>query len=569
MLEPESSIDNLAKAFAAFLSQKTCLTSPANQAFETIVTALIRRQNQGHNCLEIDAQTRALLLASGVANPSDQQSTPMPLVIDGHLLYLQRYWAYENCLAQQIKAKLNQPGIVYSAANDQRVEQALNCFFESGPSDSGSQRAAAKLAMQQAFSIITGGPGTGKTTTVVKILALIQHLSDTPLLMALAAPTGKAAKRLQESVGRLKMALPCSETVKALIPDNVSTLHQLLGARPPTPYFRHNADNPLIYDVIVVDEASMIDLALMSKLFNALRPKTNLILLGDKDQLASVESGSVLADLSQIAALQANVCTLTTSHRFDESIMRLANAINLQQAETAWEIVQANPETTIFPQAIADYAAQKYQTYLQMIATNASIDELFQAFGQFQVLCSNRHGRNGVSDVNHRIEQKLAALKLVHPQGPWYCGRPVIITQNDHSLQLYNGDLGICLPSETQNGKLMVCFQQSNGPIKRFLPSQMPPCETAYALTIHKSQGSEFDEVLIALPDVMHPLLTKELLYTAITRAKKSVRLATSEAVLKGALKQKTNRTTGLANQFAKEALAFSLREAPSSPFNQ
>ncbi len=258
----------------------------------------------------------------------------MPLVVEQDRLYLHRYWFYENRLAMQIKAMAK---VSHSVEN---LDAMLDRYFEPVVGETDDQREAAKMAVKQAFSIITGGPGTGKTTTVVKILAVLQELADEPLHIALAAPTGKAAMRLQESIGFNKAALPCSEAVKKHIPETVTTLHRLLGAKPPSPYFRHNADKPLPHDLVVVDEASMVDLALMSKLLDALKPGARLILLGDKDQLASVESGAVLADLT--AALPEHTLELKKSRRFDENIKKLAEAVNLQQDEVAWQVLQGD-----------------------------------------------------------------------------------------------------------------------------------------------------------------------------------------------------------------------------------
>jgi exodeoxyribonuclease V alpha subunit len=333
----------------------------------------------------------------------------------------------------------------------------------------------------------------------------------------------------------------------------VTTLHRLLGARPPSPYFRHHADKPLVHDLVVVDEASMVDLALMSKLVDALKPGAGLILLGDKDQLASVESGAVLADLTAI--LPDCTLELKKSHRFDDSIKRLAVAVNQQQADIAWQVLQDGDQNiTLLDQDPIDYVAGQQADYLRLIKTSASFDEIYRAFSRFQVLCANRHGKNSVAEINHLVEQKLVAQKLISVSGLWYIGRPVMVTQNNPALQLYNGDIGICLFDKDQSGKLMVFFQRADGSVKKYLPARVPHCETVYAMTIHKSQGSEFEEVLIALPDVVNPVLTKELLYTAITRARKTVRLIADEAVFAAAVGRRVERITGLADKFKSES---------------
>lgn len=519
-------------------------------------------QNQGHSCIQIDDQTCALLLASGLAetNP-DNQANPQPLIIEQDRLYLHRYWHYENRLAKQIKAMTR---IDYRL---EKLDALLDGYFGTALDETDDQREAAKMAAKQSFCIVTGGPGTGKTFTVVKILALLQELAEQPLHIALAAPTGKAAMRLQEAIGFSKTKLPCSETIKNRIPETVTTLHRLLGAMPPSPYFRHHADKPLVYDLVVIDEASMVDLALMSKLVDALKPGARLILLGDKDQLASVESGAVLADLAVAKALQDNVYTLKKSHRFGGAIKELAEAVNDQQHELAWQLLNdahaerlnpvADDAVQLLQTDLIDYVAAQQSDYLEMIKKCAGFEQVYQAFSRFQVLCANRQGKNSVADINFRVEQKLAEQKRIDLSGLWYPGRPVMVTQNNPALHLYNGDIGICMPdSDAANSgpfskePLMVFFQRADGSVKKYLPARLPHCETVFAMTIHKSQGSEFEEVLIVLPEAINPVLTKELLYTAITRAKKTIKLVAIQSVFVAAVRQKVARVTGLVDKF-------------------
>ncbi|TAK60697.1 exodeoxyribonuclease V subunit alpha [Methylobacter sp.] len=549
-------------AFARFLSQHTSFDSIQKQAFEAIVMAVSYEQNQGHSCIQIDDEARTLLFASGLVETDlKSQANPLPLVIEQNRLYLHRYWNYENRLAMQIKA------MAQVAHPVEQLDAMLDRYFAASE-ETDDQREAAKMAVRQSFSIITGGPGTGKTFTVVKILALLQELAEQPLHIALAAPTGKAAMRLQESIGFSKAKLPCSDTIKSRIPETVTTLHRLLGAMPPSPYFRHHADKPLVYDLVVVDEASMVDLALMSKLLDALKPGACLILLGDKDQLASVESGAVLADLAAAETLQNNVYTLKKSHRFGGAIKELAEAVNLQQDELAWQILSGGGDGTVqfLDTDLIGYVAAQQAEYLQLIKAGAEFERIYQAFSRFQVLCSNRQGKNSVADINYRVEQKLAEQQRIDLSGLWYPGRPVIVTQNNPALNLYNGDIGICMvdnvgaglehdqPGQPQGtaptGKLMVFFQRPDGSVKKYLPARVPHCETVFAMTIHKSQGSEFEEVLIVLPEAINPVLTKELLYTAITRAKESIKLVAREAVFIATVKQKIERVTGLVDKF-------------------
>ncbi|MFA5923371.1 MAG: exodeoxyribonuclease V subunit alpha [Methylococcaceae bacterium] len=556
MISEQQPFSRLDTVFARFLSERTPFDPLQKQAFENIVMSVSYEQSQGHSCILLDEQGRALVLASGLAVShslfeSWEREAPLPLVVEQDRLYLHRYWFYENRLAMQIKAMIQ-----LSGKHGQKIVAHPTALFDkyfgmcTGETD--WQREAAKMAIKQSFCIITGGPGTGKTTTVVKILALLQELAEQSLHIALAAPTGKAAMRLQESIGFNKAALPCSETIKSHIPETVTTLHRLLGAKPPSPYFRHDANKSLAYDLVVVDEASMVDLALMSKLIDALKPGSRLILLGDKDQLASVESGAVLADLTM--ALPKYTLELKKSHRFDDAIKKLAVAVNLQQDDIAWQIFhEGNENIAVLEEDLIEYIAAQQAVYLQLIKAGAEFDEIYRAFSRFQVLCANRLGKNSVADITLAVEQKLFGQNLINLAGLWYSGRPVMITQNNPALHLYNGDIGICMPDKEQEGKYKVFFQRADGSVKKYLPGRLPHCETVFAMTIHKSQGSEFEEVVIILPEAINPVLTKELLYTAITRAKKTVKLVADEAIFAGTVRQKVKRVTGLFDKFQSE----------------
>ena len=551
MIFEKQTFSRLDMVFARFLSERSLLDSNQKQAFENIVMSLSFEQSQGHSCIQIDDEAKTLIIASGLAlidTNSHDTTTTLPLAIEQDRLYLHRYWLYESRLAQQL-SKITQLKVSNKPKTTADFSTLLDKYF--GNSETIDwQLAAATMAINQAFCMITGGPGTGKTTTVVKILALLQELSDQPLLIALAAPTGKAAMRLQESIGFNKAALPCIAAIKSAIPESVTTLHRLLGAKPPSPYFRHNAKQPLVYDLVVVDEASMVDLALMSKLVDALKPGARLILLGDKDQLASVESGAVLADLT--TALPQQTLELQKSHRFDEDIKNLATAINQQQDLEAWRLLQTgNKNIALLETDLIDYISKQQIDYLRLITARAEFSDIYKAFNRFQALCATRLGKNSVSDINHAVELSLSNKKLIHLSGLWYCGRPIMITQNNAALQLYNGDIGICLRDKEQEDQLRVFFQRADGSIKKYLPARIPHCETVFAMTIHKSQGSEFEEVLIILPETISPVLTKELLYTAITRAKKTIKLVANEAVFFSTVRQRVQRVTGLINRFS------------------
>jgi exodeoxyribonuclease V alpha subunit len=537
MIQSEQPLTRLDQALARFMVQRSRLDDGEKARFAEIVAELSSQLSQGHSCIRVDDRAKALVLASGLA--SERGSAP--LVTEGDRLYLHRYWQYEKRLAARICA----------VAGSQKPPQAelepmLDRYFPPKPGETDWQRNAAKGAVSQGFSIITGGPGTGKTTTVVKILALLLEQSDRPLQIALAAPTGKAAMRLQESIGQSKAGLPCSEAIRERIPEEASTIHRLLGAMPPSPYFRHDANHPLPHDLIVIDEASMIDLALMAKLVDALKENARLILLGDKDQLASVESGAVLADLT--LALPERTLELKKSWRFDENIKALADAVNRQRSDDAWNILQsaATANLGLLETDLIEAIAGRQVEYLRLIRSGADYDAVNQAFNRFQTLCSNRHGPRGVQGINSAVEQRLGGEGMIMLGGQWYPGRPVMITQNDPAMHLYNGDIGICMADPEQAGKLMVFFPRPDGGVKKYLPSRLPHCEAVFAMTIHKSQGSEFDDVLIVLPDQHNPVLTKELLYTGITRARKTVTLAAEQGIFEESVGYKVERHGGL-----------------------
>ncbi|PPC91207.1 MAG: exodeoxyribonuclease V subunit alpha [Methylobacter sp.] len=543
MLE-EATSSRLSAAFARFMAKRARgLSRPQLVQFEALMRALCAGQQQGHSCLMLNAETETLVKSSGLATAADSPAEVMPLVIDHNRLYLQRYWYYEQRLAGQLKQ------LALASHQYQGLEALLARYFPELPPDGDRdwQREAAKMAVTNSFAMITGGPGTGKTTTVVKILAMLQELSPTPLLMALAAPTGKAAMRLRQALNVSKAGLPCAESIKAVLPDHVTTLHRLLGARLWSPFFRHNAGQPLIYDLVVVDEASMVDLALMSKLVDALKPGARLLLLGDRQQLASVESGAVLADLT--AAMPSHTVELKKSHRFGGAIKALAEAVNLQQSATAWQLLQQQDSSVMrLENDTAGFIAAHKTGYLQLINAGAGPAEVFAEFNRFQALCANRQGRFGVVELNRAVEHKLKEQGWLETHGQiWYPGRPVMVVQNSPVLQLYNGDIGLCFADE--KGSLSVVFEREDGSFKHYLPARLPRCETVFAMTIHKSQGSEFERILLVLPESINPVLSKELIYTAITRAKKAVVVYSSQPVFVAAINQSIERSTGLAER--------------------
>ena len=532
-----------------------------------------------------------------------QQQGSTPLVLEDKRLYLRRYWCYQQTVNQAIADRLMpiRKKLPATFASNLRI------LFPEGTSTPNWQKIACTLALRSRFCIITGGPGTGKTTTLTKLLTLLIQLTrdelgaDKKLNILLAAPTGKAAARVSQSINEALGKLAIADEIKQLIPKKASTLHRLLGSRPDTRLYRYHRDNPLPADLVIVDEASMIDLEMMAALLDALPITTQLILLGDKDQLASVEAGSVLGDLclgSEAIAYDSQTLTwikdysgetiatsalsgsainqqtviLSPSYRFgpDSGIGQLAKAVNAGHAIQAQAILnnpaygdlipiskdyarlKAHPETELANNVLkllvkANYGddngkanvCQGYGYYLDKIRlrptdmdasqTNEWALDVLKAFDTFQVLCAIRSGDRGVEGINQKIEHWLFGRQKL-PQ--WYEGRPIMITRNDYHLGLMNGDIGITL--HDSNHKLRVAFlntdAQRNNPIHWVSPLRLPDATTVFAMTVHKSQGSEFNHVALVMPETNSLVLTRELIYTGITRAKEKFTLIESEA---------------------------------------
>lgn len=554
-----------------------------------------------------------------------------PLVLAGSaarpLLYLRRYWLYE----QKIKAALHQRLSVQQHLPQDTTQQLLAALFPDASAQASVpalatdwQKVACLLAARSHFAIITGGPGTGKTTTVVKLLALLQGLrlsqQQAPLQIHLAAPTGKAAARLSESiagsVAKLPLPTELAEDLRSSIPTAVTTLHLLLGSLPNTRHFRHHATHPLPTDLVVVDEASMMDVEMMARLVEALPSHARLILLGDKDQLSSVEAGSILGDLCQTAegahyttatqtwikqlsnedipdafidpkgsALAQATCMLRHSYRFSAhpGIGELANQVNLgvatpaslnaifeSQPQSLHNLRLASHQSQIDLAPLARLAVAGYQDYLTVIheqqpelkheqgkdaeaskiankaALTAWARQVFAAHNQFQLLTAVRQGTLGVENLNRLIFSALQKKQQVPSGKPvWYSGRPLLVTRNDYSLKLMNGDIGICLHWPGQG--LRVAFPDGEQGIRWVLPSRLQGVETVFAMTVHKSQGSEFTHTALVLPDYPNPVLTKELIYTGITRSKEKFTLVHSkDSVLQQALHSQVARASGL-----------------------
>ena len=588
-LERTQQFNGLALHFTRFLLVR------AGQASEllALATAMVCRATaEGHVCLDLrhglepfypwpDQEPpevpvwRSMLLQSGVVGqPGDYQ----PLILDGRdRLYLHRYWEYEQRLANGLLQRARN----WVAAIDRaRLVTDLARLFPSRNSVAPDwQKLAAATAVLRSLSVISGGPGTGKTTTVAKILALLRRQpGGDALRIALAAPTGKAAVRLQQSIRQVKAGVELEPSLRDAIPEQASTLHRLLGFRPVDNGFRHHRDNPLPLDVLILDEASMIDVALMAKLLDALPAAARLILLGDKDQLASVEAGAVLGDICSpcrgpTAAFAATLAELTGerldrfdpadnrlcdsvvvlrhSYRFaaDSPIGLLAAAVNRGDATRAAACLMQDSSGILDrseTSEVVDQVARRYLTLFKLVAGGAPVQALFEELDRFRLLCALRRGPAGSETLNQRITQHLSQLGVSTTQ-EWYAGRPVMITRNDHHMRLYNGDIGITLADPGREGDMGVVFVGDDGSQRWLAPARLPSHESVYAMTVHKSQGSEFDEVLLLLPDQDSPVLSRELVYTAVTRARRRFTLAAPAAVFEAAVRRRLLRQSGLA----------------------
>lgn len=559
---------------------------------------------------------------------ADTHTTPLVLV-DGRL-YLQRYWQYEHSVAAQLVRRINSP-LSLPADFSERLNDLFNePLYLDGERQTDWQKVACAMAAQGRLTLITGGPGTGKTTTVVRLLALLQQAAlnnAQTLRIQLAAPTGKAAARLTESIGQQIQSLSVTEDVKDNIPSEVSTLHRLLGSLPHTRHFRHNSSNPLVLDVLVIDEASMIDLEMMYNVLQALPSHARLILLGDKDQLASVEAGSVLGDLCADAQLgyystqtQQQLETLCNeklqaqpwcvgsaeqqplaqrtvmlrhSRRFgaNSGIGQLARAVNQGDWQEAVQLLKTlrqdvnyislqQDSRVVFERLLLGEAdtseptntAVGYSHYLQVLVQlrpemqrplhdqvwQQWASQVLQAFDQFRLLSALRKGEFGVEGLNERVAQLLCSKQLISSTQGWYEGRPVLVTHNDYGLGLMNGDIGIALyvPSDRSGSDghpaeqvLRVAFPRNDGQggVRFILPSRLTAVETVFAMTVHKSQGSEFSHTALILPDRLNPVLSKELLYTGITRARNKFTLIESvPGIFTASVRRKVERISGL-----------------------
>jgi exodeoxyribonuclease V alpha subunit len=481
-----------------------------------------------------------------------ETSADRPLRLIGSSLYLDRYWRDEVAVASDLRLRAASPPPPVDAAE---LSASLARLF-SGPSDD-DQRTAVEAAAGRWFSVIAGGPGTGKTTTVARLLAVLfdqaAATGSRPPLVGLAAPTGKAAARLEEAVRAAAPDLQLDPAgARQLQQISGSTLHRLLGARPGSVRFRHHRGLRLPHDVIVVDEASMVSLALMARLLEAVRPDARLVLVGDPEQLVSVEAGAVLADVVGPAAagtveaspMTGTVSLLRTNHRFAGTLADLAVAVRTGDEDATLDVLaHGEPAVSWVPSAgalrpaILDWAGR-----LVDAARRGDGPAALQELARHRVLCLHREGPDGVEAWNEQIEHWLGEdVPELAGEGEWYAGRPVLVTHNDYALRLYNGDTGVTVADRP---RVTVMFDDG-GRTRPVSPSRLADVETVFAMTVHKSQGSEFDRVTLLLPATSR-LLTRELLYTAVTRARHGLVVVGSEEAVRLAVGRPIARASGL-----------------------
>ncbi|MEO6548369.1 MAG: exodeoxyribonuclease V subunit alpha [Ferruginibacter sp.] len=524
---------------------------------------------------------------------SQPEQEKQPFILHQQKLYLQRYFAYESAIVEAISFltttenaershRMNLLQTHKPFINSLSAGAGLNDLNSSG---TDWQLVAAILGILNNFTIITGGPGTGKTTTVAKILAILYTVQPN-LKVALAAPTGKAAVRMAESLksSRINIDASIKEKFQSLVP---GTIHRLLKFIPGSPYFKHDRENPLVHDIVIVDEASMIDVALFAKLLSAIGPKTRIILLGDKDQLASVEAGSLLGDLCQTQnkmnsisvstaafintliprteeyitdeyitsgenALSEHIIELKKSHRFTEvgGIGIFSKAIINGRVKEIEAFIASNSNAEVlidtqYSEGAFNEFIKGYENYINEKDTEAALEKL----NQLRVLCAVREGPYGLDAVNRKIVEWLVSRKSINNTVEFYLNRPIIVTRNFPALNLYNGDVGIIRADN--KGSLKAWFEDGNSNLKSVLPGYISSAETVFAMTIHKSQGSEYEKVLVMLPpNADQPLLTRELLYTAVTRAKKSVLLQASRESIVYTAGRSVQRASGIMERF-------------------
>ncbi len=525
-----------------------------------------------------DAALHASPLVGGAEDDAPPLADGQPLrYVDG-LLYLDRYWRQEELIRRELDDRAGRP---HPTVDADRLRTALHRLWPGPPPD--RQRLAAAVAALSWTTVLAGGPGTGKTTTVARLLALLVDQPG-PVRIALAAPTGKAAARLQEAV-RTETATLGDDDQQRLGELTASTVHRLLGWRPDRRgRFRHDRTNRLPFDVVVVDETSMVSLTLMSRLLEAVRPDARLVLVGDPDQLASVEAGAVLGDLVQRpqdldrtvpsdlltdlvggdldadepagTALATGIVELRRTHRYGGTIAEIAAAVRADDADTVVALLRSGAKDVAFtetdgeqlrPAMLGDLRADVVDAGRRLVdaARAGDVDEALEALDAHRLLCAHREGPFGVSRWSDEVERWLTATVPGYAaDGEFYLGRPLLATGNDYELQLFNGDTGAVVDVPGRGPTAV--FGRGAGTPLPLAPSRLSGMQTMHAMTVHRSQGSQFARVSLLLPPDSSPLLTRELFYTAVTRASEFVRVVGSEAAVRAAVTRPILRASGL-----------------------
>ncbi|MFT4166682.1 MAG: exodeoxyribonuclease V subunit alpha [Microlunatus sp.] len=562
----------LALAVRALRLGSVCidLTRVANDVFEAAEEGLEVADLPWPEPTDWLATVRA---SSSVAEgPDGPDGRPMRLVAGK--LYLERYWRQEESVRRQLTERRAAPAPVIDA---DRLAVALDRLFDRGgldPDEVDLQRSAAEVCAQQWVTVLAGGPGTGKTTTVAKVLAMLADQPGTPPRVALAAPTGKAAARLTEALSQARQWL-APEDAARVADLTALTLHRLLGWLPSSRgRFRHNADNRLPYDVVVVDEMSMVSLTLMARLLEAVRADARLVLVGDPDQLSSVEAGAVLADITGALSSDGtgstedqqaeknsgrSVVRLQRTWRYGGAIKDLARAVRASDEDAAIEVLRRGADDVVFvetdlslsrPTGIEPLTAAVGAAgqALREAAVAGDVAGALTALDRHRLLCAHRHGPYGVSRWSQEAERWLAeAVPGYGEDGEWYLGRPLLITVNDYDLGLFNGDTGVVVATA---GGVRAAFPRGSDPML-ISPVRLDAVHTTHAMTVHRAQGSQFDVVSFVLPPPDSPLLTRELLYTAVTRASRRVQVFGTEEAVRRAVRRPANRASGLRDRLA------------------
>lgn len=544
--------DLFARHFSSFISRKAAPIT-ATTCLPSLACLLVHMQSAGHVCLDLanpptiqDRDTYKAVRLPGIDQlmtdleqfrnkliAFDLYTSGMPFVLKGHYLYLARYWQYERDVEHRIHRWLNS-----EVADRGTIPEGL--FKETEKAT--PQYAAVKKALGTRFSIISGGPGTGKTTIAVKILAA--SLANEPhARVALAAPTGKAAARMKESIGQNVLKMEIDDAIRSAVVDlEAFTLHRLLEPRYNTPYFKRDRENPLPYDLVIVDESSMIDLPMMAKLMDAIDDQTTVVLIGDPDQLPPVEVGSVFGQIIRGGIVAPVVTTLTENHRAHEAedIIELCNCINLGNTDKALDILISSQSRQVAwnrienaddLQDLIGMATKRFHSEFTGPGPGVQGNAILQGVKRFRVLTAVLRGPFGSENINSRIQSRLGSKKEL-----------VMIIRNDAQNKIFNGDIGIII---SHDGVQEIWIEGRPAPVS---PLRVPEYQTAYAMTGHKAQGSEFDEVHIVLPaDSNCPLLNREWLYTAVSRAKRNVTIWASEASLRKCLNTRICRSSSMA----------------------